>query len=283
MKLKTITEEKQDIERAYFGFSHTIFNHINISGPADGESAFKECRDIHISHSRLDLRYPCWHDHVVSVEDTILSETARAPFWYDKHLKLVKVKSTAVKAVRECQDVSVFDCDIDSEEFAWKSDNVIIENSKINGFYAFFESKHVRLSNVQFSGKYSFQYIQDLQIDHCVLNTKDAFWHTKNAIIKDSTIIGEYLGWHCENVTFIRCHIEGTQPLCYSKNVTFVDCTFDKCDLAFEYSEVNGSIKGTLSSIKNPSSGKIIIDEIPELIVDENDRSHGKFSIEKAK
>ena len=112
---------------------------------------------------------------------------------------------------------------------------------------------------MQFKGKYSFQYVTNLVIDDSELDTKDAFWHTKNAVVRNCQIIGEYLGWYSENLTLVNCHIKGTQPLCYCKNLTLVDCTFDDADLAFEYSEVNATVKGYIESVKNPKSGSKIL------------------------
>ena len=40
--------------------------------------------------------------------------------------------------------------------------------------------------------------------------------------------------------------------------------------LAFEYSDVEASIKGSIVSVKNPKSGTIIADEIKEIILTED-------------
>ncbi|MFA7032225.1 MAG: DUF3737 family protein [Bacilli bacterium] len=283
MKIKLIKKEKHDEERAYFASKNCHFKNITIAGKLDGESAFKECRNIEITKSKLALRYPCWNSQNLKVSDTRILKTARAPFWYDQHLLIENVHSQGIKAVREDKHVEIFRSTFISDEFGWQCRDLKIEDSHIVGFYAFFHSKNVTLKNVTLDGKYSFQYIDGLKIDNCVLNTKDAFWHTKNAIINNSTIIGEYLGWHSQNIIFNNCHIIGTQPLCYAQNIKFINCTFEKADLAFEYSEVNGTINETLISIKNPLSGRLIIDQIPEMIVDENDKSQGRFSIESIK
>ena len=84
--------------------------------------------------------------------------------------------------------------------------------------------------------------------------------------VKDSIINGEYLGWYSEGLTLERCRIEGTQPLCYAKNLTLIDCEMVGCDLAFENSEVEASIRGHVDSIKNPRSGRIVVDSVGEVI-----------------
>ena len=40
------------------------------------------------------------------------------------------------------------------------------------------------------------------------------------------------------------------------------------CDLAFEYSDVDASIIGHVDSIKNPRSGRIVLDSVGKLIKD---------------
>lgn len=54
-------------------------------------------------------------------------------------------------------------------------------------------------------------------------------------------------------------------------NVILEDCTFDTaCDRAFEdCSNIKASIKGTLTNIKNPISGKIVADKIGSITINE--------------
>lgn len=278
--MKHIKNETKDIERAYFGSKNTRFDNVTIAGELDGESAFKECKNIEINKSKLQLRYPCWHDTKLSVRHTSILETARAPFWYDKKLFLENVNCHAPKAIRECSDVTILNSGLVSQEFGWKCRNMVMKNSFLEGEYAFFDSKNVKITNLSFKGKYSFQYMKNLNISGSVLNTKDAFWHSENCIIKNCEINGEYIGWYAKNLTFINCKIRGTQPFCYAKKLKFIDCEFFDCDLAFEYSEVTGNIKGQIISIKNPRKGKLVLDSLPELIFDkEEDKKKFRITV----
>ena len=135
-----------------------------------------------------------------------------------------------------------------------------------------YEILSVEINNIKMSGKYSFQYMKNLIINNSDLNTKDAFWHSKNVLVESSYIKGEYLGWYSNNLTFKNCIIEGTQPLCYCKNLKLIDCEFKNCDLAFEYSEVNGNILGGIDSIKNPLKGSIKIEKRSEIILTKNSK-----------
>lgn len=281
--MKTIKKVVRDDERAFYGSKNVEFVKVKIEGPADGESAFKECSNIQVIDSSLKLRYPFWHDTKLYVSNCRMTKTCRAPLWYSKDVTINKVKCKGVKAVRECSDVNILDSTFDSVEFGWQSNNLDLVNSSVIGNYAFLHSNVIKLNKVYLKGKYSFQYVTDLVIKDSVLDTKDAFWHAKNVLVENSVVNGEYLAWYAENVKFVNCHIKGTQPICYAKNIVFDNCTFENCDLAFENSEVNGTIKGTLVSIKNPLKGHIVIDEIPEMISNEFNRSQGNFLIEKRK
>ena len=90
-------------------------------------------------------------------------------------------------------------------------------------------------------------------------------------MVKDSTIKGEYLGWYCENVTFENCTITGTQPLCYCKGLKLINCKMPDADLAFEKSEVDATIESKVKSIKNPKMGRICVQGVDEVIMDDEE------------
>ena len=94
--------------------------------------------------------------------------------------------------------------------------------------------------------------------------------------VYDSVINGEYLAWYSKNVKLVRCHITETQPLCYCDNLVMEDCTFGAdCDLAFEYSSVEATMKGHVVSIKNPRTGHIHVGSVGEIIIDGNIKGPG--------
>lgn len=57
-----IENKSFDEERAFYGERQLIIEHCQFDGPQDGESAFKECEDIQVYSTYLNLRYPFWHD-----------------------------------------------------------------------------------------------------------------------------------------------------------------------------------------------------------------------------
>lgn len=266
--MKKIYKQTFDEEREFYNCKDVWVDSCVFSGPKDGESCFKECENIKITNTKIDLRYSLWHDNKIRISNSEISPLCRAALWYTKNLDIRNSKLFGIKALRECKDISIKDCQIDSQEFGWRSKNITLQNIKVtSGDYFMFESKNLKLKNVNLNGKYTFQYVHDMTIENCNFVTKDAFWHSKNVTVKNSTIDGQYLAWYSNGLTLINCTIKGTQPLCYCKNLKLINCKMIDCDLAFEYSDVDASIKGFVDSIKNPKSGQIVVDEIKELIL----------------
>lgn len=257
-----------DEERALYGIKDTIVNNCNFDGPADGESAFKECSNIEVNNCLMNLRYPFWHVDGASISDCNMTPNCRAALWYDNNIVVRKSKMHGIKAFRECTKVDIIECDVDSPEYLWRCDGVNIEKTTMNSEYPLFECKNVHINELTMTGKYSFQYVENMTITNSNLDTKDAFWHSENVTVIDSVVKGEYLGWYSKNLKFVRCTIIGTQPLCYCKNLILEDCTMVDTDLSFERSEVNATIKGSIMGVKNPIRGRIVADEIGELLIE---------------
>ena len=47
-----------DEERALYGSEGILVKDCRFDGPADGESALKECTDVQVENSYFNLRYP---------------------------------------------------------------------------------------------------------------------------------------------------------------------------------------------------------------------------------
>ena len=268
--MKLIENQTFDAERAFYGCENTRVENCTFDGPADGESAFKECRNIEVSDCYFNLRYPFWHDVGAKIEKSEMSPLCRAPLWYSENIEIHGSKLHGTKALRECADVSVRNCDIISAEFGWMVRGINMEDSSAVGEYFMMRSGGLRFNNVKLTGKYSFQYIENSFFENCDFDTKDAFWHAKNVVLRNCTVKGEYLAWYCENVTFINCKIIGTQPLCYCKELKLIDCEMLDADLCFERSEVEATVTTPVISIKNPRAGKITVPECGEQIWDDD-------------
>lgn len=262
----TIAKSQFDEERALYHLQDADVVECVFAGPADGESALKESRNVRLKDCRFSLRYPLWHVKKFTMESSSMDELTRAAIWYASDGVIRNSSLGGIKAVRECEDIMLENCRIVSQEFGWKSKGITLTDSEIESEYLFFDSRDVKLKRVKMKGKYSFQYMKNLEITDCVLDTKDAFWHSENVTVRNSVVKGEYLAWFSDGLTLIDCKIIGTQPLCYCKNLRLINCTMEDTDLSFEYSEVEADIKGHVLSIKNPKSGTITADSIGEII-----------------
>ena len=259
-----------DAERALYGIHDACVEDCVFDGPADGESALKECGGLKVRGCEFMLRYPLWHTDGAEISDCGMSEACRAALWYDNDVLLADCRLMGIKAMRECDRTELRGCTISSTEFGWFCRGIKIRGWELSGEYPFLQSCGMEVDGLHMNSKYSFQYVSDAVISNSVLNTKDAFWHSRNITVTDSVINGEYLGWYSENLRFVRCKISGTQPLCYAKGLVLEDCEMTGADFAFENSEVLARLNGGLISVKNPVSGFIEADSIGEIILDEH-------------
>lgn len=269
--MKTISNQTFDEERALYGQKNLCVTDCRFDGPADGESAFKEGADIIAERCFFNLCYPFWHDTGLTIRDSEMTELCRAALWYSSHVTITGTKLHGIKALRECEDVTMRGCHIVSPEFGWSVRGITMEDCSAESEYFMMRSDHLHFSNVTLKGKYSFQYIQDATFDHCNFDTKDAFWHARHVVVRNSVVKGEYLAWYCENVTFENCKIIGTQPLCYCKGLKLINCEMVDTDLAFEKSEVRATLTAPVLSIKNPRAGRIELPEVGQVIRDDPD------------
>lgn len=271
-----IENQQMDEERACYGSRNLMVKNCRFDGPADGESAFKECENIDVQDTYLNLRYPFWHDHGLKITHCEMTPNCRAALWYSDHIEITDTKMHGIKALRECDDVVIQDCEINSPEFGWMTRNIQMKDSNAVSEYFMMRAQNLRFENVHFKGKYSFQYMNNAYFDHCVFDTKDAFWHSKDVWVKNSVLKGEYLAWYSEGLVLENCKIIGTQPLCYCKDLKLIHCEMIDTDLAFERSIVDASITTEVESIKNPYAGEIRLPSVKEIILDDP-KAQGKI------
>ena len=256
-----------DEERAFYGTCRTMFSDCEFSGPADGESALKETKELTVRKCRFYLRYPLWHTERLELCDCFMAETCRAPLWYGRFLNLKNSVLDGTKALRECVGMTLSALKIKSDEFGWKCRELNIYDVDLTSSYPFFMTEKIYAEKLVMKAKYSFQYVKDVVISGSYLDTKDAFWHSENVTVRNSVIKGEYLGWYSKGLTLENCTIIGTQPLCYAEDLKMINCRTEDCDLAFERSTVDVEVSGDITSVKNPV-GRIVADGIGEVIRD---------------
>ena len=151
------------------------------------------------------------------------------------------------------------------------------------GDYFAMNSNNMKIDDLKLDGNYSFDGCRNVEIRNSNLLSKDAFWNTENVTVYDSFISGEYLGWNAKNLTLINCTIESLQGMCYIDNLVMKNCKLINTTLAFEYSTVDADICSKIDSVMNPTSGTIKAKHIDNLIIEKDkvDPSKTKIIVHK--
>lgn len=270
MQKEIIKDKEFGGERPLFEIHNVQLENVTIT---DGESAIKECTDVDAHNCRFYGKYPWWHVDGANISDCYFAPESRSAIWYSYNMRITDSIIDGPKFFREMRNLELENVKItDADETFWNIDGLILKNVELHeGTYPFMGSRNIKVDGLVSDAKYVFQYVKNAEIRNAKITTKDSFWETENVTVYDSELDGEYLGWHSKNLKLVNCHIKGEQPLCYADNLTLENCTFDKdCDRAFEYSTVNADIKGAITNIKNPTSGRIIADEIGSVTIDKN-------------
>ena len=268
--MTTISDKTFGGERPLFGISNTRLERVTIT---EGESGVKCCHDIEVDDCRFIGKYPLWHVDNSVITNTYFEVTARSAIWYSNNMSMRDCTIDAPKFFREMDGLTVERVMMnDADETFWKVSNLTVRDVTLHGgTYPFMFCENVSVERLKSDSNYVFQYVRNAVIRDSHIDTKDAFWETENVTIYDSELSGEYLGWHSRNLRLVRCHISGEQPLCYIDGLVLEDCTFDpSCDRAFEDSNnIDASIRGTITNIKNPVSGRIRADKVVSVTIDE--------------
>ena len=178
-KLKVEENIIQDIttgqERAFYGSRNVHFKNITIDGIEQGESAFKECRNITIEDTTIILKYTIWHCHNLNVYKTILEANSRASIWYCNNIEITDCKIYSVKACRNCTNLVIKDSVIQSEDFAWKCDGIKLINCKLGGATVtpLLDCSNVTIDGTEIIAKYLLQYSTNINIYNTNIDTKD--------------------------------------------------------------------------------------------------------------
>ena len=133
--MKVIENKVFDQERDFYGSENVKLINCQFKGISDGESAFKEAKNIEIDSCLWDLRYPFWHDVKLKITTTTLTPNCRAALWYSNHIRIFESNLHGIKALRECSDIEINNSDIISLEFGWFCNKVNMFNTKFKGEY----------------------------------------------------------------------------------------------------------------------------------------------------
>lgn len=264
--MKKIGQERLTGERALFAardceIEETIFD--------DGESPLKESRNISLRACMFKWKYPLWYAKEIDVRDSTWFDMARAGVWYSERVRVTDCAIEAPKNFRRCHDLTLRHVSFaNAAETLWECDGVTLSDVTAKGDYFAMNSRNMTADNLTLYGNYSFDGCRNLTVRNSRLLSKDAFWNCEDVRAENCFISGEYLGWNTKRLTLVDCTIESLQGLCYVENLVLRNCRLLNTTLAFEYSTVDAEIVGRVDSVKNPTSGRIVADEIGELILE---------------
>lgn len=257
-------------ERPLFGIHDTRLENVTIT---EGESGIKCCRNIESDGCRFVGKYPWWHVDKSLITNCYFEVGSRSAIWYSNDMVMRDTIIDAPKLFREMENVEIENVRFnDADETFWRIKNLRVKNVVLHeGTYPFMFCEDVIVDGLDCQSKYIFQYCKNVEVHNAKVTTKDSFWECENVTVYDSELNGEYIGWHSKNLRFVRCHFTGEQPFCYVKNLVLEDCTFGPdCDRMFEDSEVQADIRGTITNIKNPITGRIVCDGVGSVTIDEH-------------
>lgn len=264
--MKKIGQERLTGERALFAardceIEETIFD--------DGESPLKESRNISLRACMFKWKYPLWYAKEIDVRDSTWFDMARAGVWYSERVRVTDCAIEAPKNFRRCHDLTLRHVSFaNAAETLWECDGVTLSDVTAKGDYFAMNSRNMTADNLTLYGNYSFDGCRNLTVRNSRLLSKDAFWNCEDVRAENCFISGEYLGWNTKRLTLVDCTVESLQGLCYVEDLVLRNCRLLNTTLAFEYSTVDAEIVGRVDSVKNPTSGRIVADEIGELILD---------------
>lgn len=277
--MNTISNKYFEGERPLFASNNIRLENVKFY---PGESALKECRNIEAESCEFMCKYPFWHNENALIENSLFTVYSRAAIWYSKNIRMVNTRVEAPKMFREIDGLYLDNVKLTAAaETIWNCRDIKLRNVEAkSGDYIFMNGKDIDIDGFYLQGNYSFQDAKNVVIRNARLDSKDAFWKTENVTVYDSELNGEYLGWHSKNLKLVNCKISGTQPLCYCTNLILENCTFaENCDLCFEYSTLEAVISSNVASVKNPTGGFIMANNIGEVIIDENCKNPGGCNI----
>jgi len=279
--MKTIRNASFGGERPLFGSRDLRLENVTIT---EGESGIKCCRNIEADGCTFIGKYPWWHVDGSLITNCKFEVGSRSAVWYSNNMTMKDTVIDAPKLFREMNNLSLENVTInDADETFWNIHGLTLRNVTLHeGTYPFMGSDHIYVDGLECDSKYVFQYCHDVEIHNARITTKDSFWEVENVTVYDSELNGEYLGWHSKNLHLVRCHITGEQPLCYAESLVLEDCTFgEDCDRVFEDSDVQATIIGNVTNIKNPKSGHIVLDKLGSLTVDEFQKQPANCKIDE--
>ncbi len=120
--MKMIEDKKFDEERALYGSHGILVKNCSFDGPADGESAYKECSRIKAENCFFNLRYPFWHGENITVRNSTIKGEYLA--WYSNGLTIINCKIIGTQPFCYCKNLKLIDCEMIETDLAFEKSQV---------------------------------------------------------------------------------------------------------------------------------------------------------------
>lgn len=111
-----------DSERALYGSRNLKVSKCAFDGPADGESALKECRNISAESCFFNLRYPFWHAKDVVVRDSVVKGEYLA--WYSENVTFENCRIIGTQPFCYCKNLKLVNCEMVDTDLCFEKSDV---------------------------------------------------------------------------------------------------------------------------------------------------------------
>lgn len=256
-------------ERALYDLHDAYLENVSFG---DGESPLKECSNLELEGCTFSYKYPLWYGAHFKLNNCKFELMSRSGIWYTDDIEIKNSEIICPKLFRRAANIVLENVRFeDAQETFWNSKYIKLKNVIVEkGDYMFLNCENIEIDNLKTNGNYAFDGSKNIKVTDSVINSKDSFWNTENVVVENTIINGEYIGWNSKNLTFINCDIESDQGFCYVDGLTLINCRFKNTPLCFERcSKINAEINSFVDSIKNPYDGRIVVDSVGEIILDE--------------
>lgn len=245
----------------------TIRN-CTFDGSSGGENALLRSSRLVVENVLIDQKGVFWNSSKLKITTAEFAKRAEMALWYSDHLNVSDASINCDKVLRECSHIDLNKCGIVSNEFGWFNSFINVMNTKVEGDYFMLKSENMAFRNTSATGSSAYQYVKNATFENCEIIGDNMFWHAENVLIKDCEIKGDSIGWFSDRILMINCRISGRNPFCNCKNLQMSGCTIVGTGIAFENSEVEADLEGSLESIVNPAAGVIKVPEVKEVVMD---------------
>ncbi len=189
------------------------------------------------------------------------------------HAGTATLQGCTVEAPHGCEmakDLTIDTCQITACDFGTSTSNLTLTDTLIAGARALAHTRDVTMTDMDITSDRALSYAMGGTIDFSTLAGEELLFGAENLTISDTVLDGDRIGWYSNHLTLTHCVISGDRPFAYAKNLTLIDCALDpSCREAFERSEVEATLRGALSSVRNPLHGSITADALGEVIFDD--------------